>query len=104
VLILKQLLPGDDCRTVDAAGLLRRPVENDNAAMDAEPKRKRRWFQFSLRTLLIGVTLLAVACGYVAKEAKTAWQRQSFLDTENPVAFDSSGADEVVLDSTAVRR
>ena len=24
------------------------------------PKRKRRWFQFSLRTLLIAVTLLAV--------------------------------------------
>ena len=24
------------------------------------PKRKRRWFQFSLRTLLIVVTLLAV--------------------------------------------
>ena len=23
------------------------------------PKRKRRWFQFSLRTLMIGVTLLA---------------------------------------------
>jgi hypothetical protein len=25
----------------------------------APPKRKRRWFQFSLRTLLIAVTLLA---------------------------------------------
>ena len=24
------------------------------------PKRKRRWFQFSLRTLMIGVTLLAL--------------------------------------------
>ena len=40
----------------------------DNAAMQAEPpkaeppKRKRRWFQFSLRTLMIGVTLLAVGC------------------------------------------
>jgi hypothetical protein len=28
------------------------------------PKRKRRWFQFSLRALLV-VTLLAVACAYV---------------------------------------
>jgi hypothetical protein len=26
------------------------------------PKRKRRWFQFSLRTLLIVVTLLAAIC------------------------------------------
>jgi hypothetical protein len=25
------------------------------------PKRNRSWFQFSLRTLMIGVTLLAVA-------------------------------------------
>ena len=33
--------------------------------MDAQPKRKRRWFQFSLRTLLIGVTLLAAVCGGV---------------------------------------
>ena len=30
-----------------------------------EPKRKRRWFQFSLRSLMIGVTLMAVVCGYV---------------------------------------
>jgi hypothetical protein len=27
------------------------------------PKRKRRWFQFSLRTLMIGVTLAAFPCG-----------------------------------------
>jgi hypothetical protein len=29
------------------------------------PKRNRRWFQFSLRSLTIGVTLLAVPCAYV---------------------------------------
>jgi hypothetical protein len=34
------------------------------------PKRKRRWFQFSLRTLLIVVTLLAVACRYVGSQVK----------------------------------
>ena len=43
---------------------------SDNPAMQAEllntepPKRKRRWFQFRLRTLLIGVTLLAAACPF----------------------------------------
>ena len=34
------------------------------------PKRKRRWFQFSLRTLLIVVVLVAAACGYVARQAR----------------------------------
>jgi hypothetical protein len=30
-----------------------------------QPKRKRHWFQFRLRTLMIVVTLLAVPLGYV---------------------------------------
>jgi hypothetical protein len=33
------------------AGSLGRPVENDNAAMDAETKRNCRWYQFSLRRI-----------------------------------------------------
>ena len=55
------------CRRIDQRpSLLRTPVGGDNAAMQTEPskadppKRKRRWFQFSLRTLMIGVTLLAI--------------------------------------------
>ena len=36
--------------------------------MEAEPKRKRRWFQFRLRTLMIVVTLLAVLIGYVGRQ------------------------------------
>jgi hypothetical protein len=61
------------------------PAPADNAAMEAEPskadppKRKRRWFQFSLRTLLIGVTLLAVVCGYVGWEAKIVRDRKTWL-------------------------
>jgi hypothetical protein len=43
------------------------------------PKRKRRWYQFSLRTLLIGVTLLAVACAYVGWQSKIVNERQSWL-------------------------
>jgi hypothetical protein len=45
------------------------PAAGDNAAMPTEsseaepPKRKRRWFQFSLRTLLIGVTLDGASFG-----------------------------------------
>jgi hypothetical protein len=52
----------------DAASLLRRSVAADNAAMENEPtkvdvpKRGRHRFQFRLRTLLIGVTVVALAC------------------------------------------
>ena len=48
---------GAECR------LLRPPAVRDNAAMEAAPKRQRRWFQFSLRTLLIGVTVVALLAG-----------------------------------------
>jgi hypothetical protein len=47
------------------------PAVGDNATVQTEPpkaeppKRERRWFQFSLRTLLIVVTLLSVPCAYV---------------------------------------
>jgi hypothetical protein len=50
--------------------LLRRPVAADNAAMEAEPtkaespKRKRRWYQFSLRTLLIFVLICAISSAW----------------------------------------
>jgi hypothetical protein len=60
--------PGNDWRLA----YLCLPAPADTAVMEAEPtiaappKRKRRWFQFSLRTLLLGVTLVAAACGYLA--------------------------------------
>jgi hypothetical protein len=41
---------------------------------DSAPPRRR--FQFRLRTLLIVVTLLAVACGYVAHEARIVQDRR----------------------------
>jgi hypothetical protein len=61
---------------------MRRPIAADNAAMEVEsikaepPKRKCRWFQFSLRTLLIGVTLLCVACANLTHELKIVQQRR----------------------------
>ena len=44
------------------------------------PKRTRRWFQFSLRTLLIGVTLFAVPCAYVGWQAAIVRERKSLLE------------------------
>ena len=32
------------------------------------PKRKRRWFQFSLRTLMIFTIIVAVACGWLGNK------------------------------------
>jgi hypothetical protein len=45
-------------------------------ALKAEPpKRKRRWFQFSLRTLFLAMTILAVQCA-VCFPALKEWQAQ----------------------------
>jgi len=43
------------------------------------PNRKRRWYQFSLRTLIIVVTVLAVACAYVGWQARIVRKRQDYL-------------------------
>jgi hypothetical protein len=45
------------------------------------PKRKRRWFQFRLRTLLLLVTVFAVWFGWLAHQARqqkeaVAWVRE----------------------------
>jgi HEAT repeat protein len=53
----------------------RLPAVGDNAAMPTEspkvdpPKRERRWFQFSLRTLMIFTMICAVATGTLATAA-----------------------------------
>jgi hypothetical protein len=41
----------------------------------------RRRFQFRLRTLMIGVALLAGVCGYVAHEANIVRERKAFLQS-----------------------
>jgi hypothetical protein len=46
------------------------------------PKRKRRWFQFRLRTLLIGVTLFCVVVGgYIGWQTKIVRARQAWLSS-----------------------
>jgi hypothetical protein len=83
---------------------LRSPViAADNAAMEAEPpkadlpKRKRRRFQFRLRTLLIGVAILAVPCAYVGRQAMIVRERQTIIKNEliNAMTIDASGRDKV---------
>jgi len=43
------------------------------------PKPKRRWYQFSLRTLLVLVTLFAVACSWYAYEMREAAKRRAAI-------------------------
>src|SRR5579859_1426597 len=52
----------------------------DSDTNAAQPKSRRR-FQFSLRTLLIGVALLAVPCAYVAHEARIVAARKAWLES-----------------------
>jgi Leucine-rich repeat (LRR) protein len=63
--------------------VLQPPALNaDNAAMEAEPnkaeppKRKRRWFQFSLRTLLIFTAVAAVACSWLVSKIERKRQER----------------------------
>ena len=54
------------------------------------PKRKRRWFQFSLRSLLIFVVIVAIAAWYVRSEANFVNQRKelaSYLAAQNGAGF-----------------
>ena len=71
----------------------------------AEPEKpRRRWFQFRLRTLLVGVVLIGIAC-YTAREyrivaARNSWLAQhpqsdiggSFLIVSRPIASRSLSA------------
>ena len=51
---------------------------------NTEPKKpRRRWFQFRLRTLLIGVVLLSVPFRYVAHEARIVRARKAWLATHS---------------------
>jgi hypothetical protein len=57
------------------------PAPADNQAMEADPpKRKRRWFQFSLRSLMIFTMVVAIACGWVGWQAKIVRDRKSELN------------------------
>ncbi len=66
--------------------LLQLSAAKDNAAMNESdlpkaepPKRKRRWFQFSLRTLMIGVTAFCLAAGWLLSQDGVVWERKALL-------------------------
>ncbi len=44
------------------------------------PKRKLRWFQYSLRTLLVFVTLCAIPCSWLAVKIRKARDQRAAVD------------------------
>jgi hypothetical protein len=59
------------------------------------PKRKHRWFQVSLRTLLIGVTIVAVQCAVCFPALKVkpigeTWTKKIVGTHIKPMAFKST--------------
>ena len=46
----------------------------------AKPKPKRRWYQYSLRTLLIVVTLFALACSWFAVKMQQAKRQRETVE------------------------
>src|ERR1700676_515032 len=55
-------------------------METDAAAVAARPKG-RRWYQFSLRTLLIFVTLAGCGLGWIMHQAEVVAARKTWLGT-----------------------
>jgi hypothetical protein len=66
--------------------LPRLPAVADNAAMEAEPsktdppKRKRRWFQFSLRTLLVFTLICAIACAWIERRIEQKHREREAIE------------------------
>jgi hypothetical protein len=49
----------------------------------SDPKPKRRWFQFSLRALLVFVTLCAIVCSWLTVKLQQAKrQREAVAEFE----------------------
>ncbi len=69
---------------------------------DDPPKGNRRSFQFSLRTLLNGVTLLAVPCACVRWRYKIGWERDAFLENRYWLPSDTMLCRELVNGAIAV--
>jgi hypothetical protein len=49
------------------------------AAPTEAPRPRRRWLQFSLRTLLVVMLVAALGMAWVARQRQLAWQRQQAI-------------------------
>lgn len=67
----------------------------------AAPKPRRRWFQFSLRTLMVLATLSAIACGWYADRVRRAKQA---YDAGYEMGWHYGSGDESHGDSFLIQR
>ena len=79
---------------------LARAAAYDGGMGDTSPSPRRR-LQFSLRTLLIGVTLLAVACAIVGPKLVWIRQRHEMIQPAGGVGFveDAVGANSAAVEA-----
>lgn len=68
----------------------------------AQPKTRRHWYQFGLRTLLIGVTLLAIPCAYVGWQARIVAQRRTMREQYEKRGFSFSAYNEFSKERASV--
>lgn len=63
----------------------------------AEPARpRRRWFQFRLRTLLVGVVLIGSAFGYIGGEARIVAERERLRGVYIEMEWYNGNDDETI--------
>ena len=70
-------LPDDDLSAVVPSA--KRLLELINVRICRQPEPRRRWFRFSLRTLLVAVMLAAAPLGWVGWQANIARERVALL-------------------------
>jgi internalin A len=87
------------CRDRGQDPLLRLPAVGDNAAMEAEPskaeppKRKRRCVQFSMRSLMVFVVVVAIPCAWIARRIESKRREREVVQ-----ALVRLGATEICYD------
>jgi Leucine-rich repeat (LRR) protein len=62
-----------------------RPVSDSTNA--AKPKRKRRWFQYSLRTFLLLITIFAIWFGWLTNNARNQREAVSWVRANSGVVW-----------------
>jgi hypothetical protein len=67
--------------------------------MSKPPKRKRRWFQFSLRSLLVFTLIVAIPCAWLAREIERKRHEREAAETIVKLHGDVWYSDQLIVPS-----